>query len=61
LPVDESLAIEQASAHCLHVSGRSPGEDWLLHLDDKDLQFYQLPAPKANAAPARGANPKSAQ
>ncbi len=61
LPVDGSLALEQAGTRCLHFSGRTPGENWLLHLDDKDLQFYQIPAPKAGAAPANGANAKSAQ
>jgi hypothetical protein len=53
LPVDGSLAVEQAGTRCLHLSGRTPGENWLLHLDDKDLQLYQLPGPKANAKTAQ--------
>lgn len=61
LPVDGSIAIEQASARCLHLSGRTAGEDWLLHLDDKDLQLYQLPGPKSNPAPEPGAKSESAQ
>jgi len=61
LPVDGNVAMEQASARCLHVSGKPPGEDWLLHLDDKDLQLYQLPSPKNNPAPEPGAKSESAQ
>jgi len=61
LPVEGSLTIEEASARCLHLSAKAPGENWLLHLDDKDLQFYQLPGPKISPSPTDGANTNSAK
>jgi hypothetical protein len=61
LPVEGNLAVEEASPRCLHLSAKAQSQDWLLHLDDKDLQFYQLPGPKTTPAPTDGANTNSAK
>jgi hypothetical protein len=61
LPADDRLVIEQVSNQCLHLSTKTPGQDWLLHLNGSDLHLYKLPAPRKHAIPANGANAGSEQ
>ena len=59
LPVDDGLLIEQASSRCLHLSTKTPGQDWLLHTDGIDLHLYQLPGPRKVTAAVDQANAES--
>lgn len=61
LALDNGLLVEQVSSRCLHLSSRTPGQNWLLHLDGKDRHLYQLPAPRKSTASDDGAKPESAK
>ncbi len=61
LPADGGLLIEQASRDALHLSTKTPGQDWLLHLAGNDRHLYQLPAPRKAASLADGVKPESAK
>lgn len=43
--VDEDLTIEYAASHCLHLSSKAGGREWLLHTAGNDFQLFQLPRP----------------
>jgi hypothetical protein len=61
LPLDDGLLVEQASSRSLHLSGRTPGQNWLLHTDGKDVRLYQLPSPRQSTAAVNGATAESAK
>ncbi|MBV9613073.1 MAG: hypothetical protein JO091_11410 [Acidobacteriaceae bacterium] len=58
LPVDASdLRFERMSSDWVHVWSAAAGRNWILHLNDRSLEFGELPGPQVHASlPAITAN-----
>jgi hypothetical protein len=61
VPLDSNLVIEQASARCLHLNAKKPGQDWLLHLENSDSRLYRLPSLRKGIPSAAGTTAEPAQ